>query len=117
MLQDTQDAGLGLSVEQYHPYLAGHGYMLSAAPYPYITGGMPDLGRFKSSNIWLVDYPDYPRFEFRPGGWFEFRTYVATGDIGEIRSHLLKAQAHGNSLLPLHSFLTRNHKRECRIGG
>lgn len=105
VLQESQDVGLGLSVAQYRPYLAGHGYTLSAAPSPYIMAGMPDLQRFASSGISLRTYPDYPRFELQPGGWFEFRTYVATGDIGEIRANLLKAQSTGNSL-PLHSFST-----------
>lgn len=103
VLQQSQDAGLGLSVAQYHSYLPGQGYSLSPGANPYIIGAMPDLRRFRSSGVSLRDYPDYPRFALQPGGWFEYRTYAATGSIAAIRASLRKAQA-ADSTLPLHGF-------------
>jgi hypothetical protein len=38
-----------------------------------------------------VTYGNIARYEFDPGGWYKFKTYVATGSLTKIRDDLLQA--------------------------
>ena len=79
--------GVGLSINNYKSTLPSHGgYDISSRSLAAIE---PDLSRFENRG---VSPSDPVRFKLQPGGWYEFRTYAATGDLNDIRYDLARAQ-------------------------
>jgi hypothetical protein len=114
MLQLSSDRGIGISVPNYEsvrwfnivadptkrdmPVGSVCGDTLSAVP--SIFANQPKIENFETQNINRVEsimvagtgYNDFPRYQFQPGGWYKFTTYVATGNLDEIRSKIMIAE-------------------------
>ncbi len=103
LLQGSKNSGVGLSVANYEPMTNSYGYSFSATPVPYMFASEPNLQLFETSNFSTVTQNGAQVYEFQPGGWFEFRTYLSTGTVQQIRTKLNAAESL-NSTLPLHSF-------------
>ncbi len=65
----------------------GEGYGNGVGPTALVSN-FPDLFEFEHAGVQPLSTTD-PRFTFSPGGWYKFRTFVTTGNIGEIRRKLL----------------------------
>ncbi len=88
-LLQNSNSGIGVSVYNYKSTDNNQfGYTLGG--WPSVTAIQPELSRFDHYGISRV--AGDIRYEFQPGGWYKFRTYVATGDINKIRWDLLRAQ-------------------------
>jgi hypothetical protein len=97
-LQRSKDEGIGISIQKYQATLPDRfGYTSSSLT--HIVGIQPELNKFENQGITrknsvVVDgntYSDVPRYEFQPGGWYKFRTYVATGTLMNLRDKLIRA--------------------------
>jgi chitodextrinase len=99
ILQGGQNKGIGISVQNYQPTVSSRfGYTMGSLP--NVSAIQPEINRFEHQGVVRKDtvivdgntYSDIPRYEFQPGGWYKFRTFVATGDISKIRWDLIRAQ-------------------------
>ncbi len=93
VLQDNGE-GVGVMVESYVPIAGLGGYSMTS--WPSVSAIQPELNRFSSSGVTRktsvqVECRSFNgvRYEFQPGGWYEFTTYYATGTLNEIRTKLL----------------------------
>jgi len=89
LLQNSNN-GIGVSVYNYKP-IDNNRFGYSLGNWPSISAIQPELNKFDYYGLSRVA-TDIVRYEFQPGGWYKFRTYVATGDINKIRWDLLRAQ-------------------------
>jgi len=100
ILHQTEDIGMGMMVDKYSSTVPSRfGYFLG--PHPFLTAIQPEINNFEHSGVVrktsvTIDghvYDDIPRYEFQPGGWYKFKTYLATGSSSAISSKLLAASA------------------------
>ena len=97
LVQKNNTYGVGMSVENYKPIVDDDnlfGYQIGS--WPSMTALEPELNQFQTYKLTRVVGGDIVRYEFQPGGWYKFRTYVATGEISQVRSLLLQAQGFTN---------------------
>ena len=88
----NNNVGIGEAVYKFRR--AGQQYITKGEGYGNGVGSgalvsnFPDLFEFEHAGVQPLNTTD-PRFTFSPGGWYKFRTFIATGNIGEIRKKLL----------------------------